>query len=147
MAAYNKTQMVLSHDISIIISNGQQPPVTSAWLWHLLFWSLLTYIFRAHLCTVWLPLKQRSVTSTLNQQWLPLACDVISHLQFCCYLKMMPYILGENIATLSRFNGICNNDYSTDLLSSLMVKELRNRSASVKWLAPFTLFPGHLLTT
>ena len=26
----NKTQMVLSHDNSITVSNGQQPPVTSA---------------------------------------------------------------------------------------------------------------------
>jgi len=26
----NKTQMVLSHDNSIIVSNGQQPPVMSA---------------------------------------------------------------------------------------------------------------------
>jgi len=30
MAANNKTQMVLSHDNSITVSNGQQPPVTSA---------------------------------------------------------------------------------------------------------------------
>jgi len=30
MAAYNKTQMVLSHDNSIIVSNGQQPSVMSA---------------------------------------------------------------------------------------------------------------------
>jgi len=30
MAASTKTQMVLSHDNSILVSNGQQPPVTSS---------------------------------------------------------------------------------------------------------------------
>lgn len=30
MAAVNKTQMVLGHDNSIIVSNGQLVPVTSA---------------------------------------------------------------------------------------------------------------------
>jgi len=30
MVAIDKTQMVLSHDNNIIVSNGQQPPVTSA---------------------------------------------------------------------------------------------------------------------
>jgi len=30
MAANNKTQMVLSHDNSIIESNGYQPPLTTA---------------------------------------------------------------------------------------------------------------------
>jgi len=30
MAATHKTQMVLSHKNSITVSNGQQPPVTSA---------------------------------------------------------------------------------------------------------------------
>jgi len=30
MAANNETQMVLGHDNTIIVSNGQQPPVTSA---------------------------------------------------------------------------------------------------------------------
>jgi len=29
--ASNKTQMVLSHDNNITVSNGQQPPVTLAW--------------------------------------------------------------------------------------------------------------------
>jgi len=31
MPASNKTKMVLSRDNSIIVSNGQQPPLTSTW--------------------------------------------------------------------------------------------------------------------
>jgi len=40
MAANNKTQMVLSHDNSIIISNSHQPPLTWARQPSFLQWSL-----------------------------------------------------------------------------------------------------------
>ena len=43
MAANNKTQMVLSHDDTIIVSNGLQPPVTSAYQPSVMFIHLIKF--------------------------------------------------------------------------------------------------------